>query len=129
MELLDAYDLTMSKVNALRQSGIQLALTPPKAINDEKLIAEVEAEGGLPVDKWMKISFQNLSADQKKAVYDAGNYLCRMGIIFDCGGAKDLRDWEIDWSFKFDKSASAEWLKKREELEFTLDNVSLENLN
>jgi hypothetical protein len=129
MELIEAYELVMSKVNALRQSGIQISLTPPQSINDEKLVADVKAKDGLPVDKWMRISFQNLSEEQTKAVFDSGNYLGRMGILFDCGGSPKLRDWEIDWSLRFNKSGAKEWLDARALNELNIDNMNTEKAN
>lgn len=129
MELLQAYELTMAKVNALRQSGIQVSLTIPQSINNENLVAKITAEGGLPSDKWVRISFQNLTDEQEKAVFESGNYLGKYGITFDCGGSKRLRDWEIDWSFQCDKSKVDGWLESRSKMEGAMDSVNPNNLD
>ena len=40
-----------------------------------------------------------------------------LGITFDTGGSKGLRDWELDWSFKYTGEENYKMIQAREELE------------
>ena len=118
MELLEAYDFTMNKVKELREGGIEMSFTPPSLKNDKKLVQEVKNEGGLPSDKWVRVTFQNIDEIQVEKIRQATVYLAMCGITFDCGGeCRNMRDWEIDWSFRSTGKEESERMEAIDEME------------
>ena len=49
---------------------------------------------------YVKIQFQGLSDEQLKKLHQAEALLLEIGVSFDVGGNREVRDWEMDWSLK-----------------------------
>jgi hypothetical protein len=117
MELLDAYEFTLAHVKELMEKGTQIRMEIPFLAKDKKVIEASKKEGGIPSDKWVRICFQNLDETRKYKVLEAENFLSLFGISFDCGGCLNEREWEIDWSFRYDKGEEKMgWMISRDKM-------------
>ena len=132
MTPIEAFEFTMKKISELKESGIKVNIKPYKFINDkdrEEMIAEY---GGqvcrVPYDKWVSVSFENLSEEQNIKVSETLRYLGLCGISFDMGGCCGSRDWELDWSFTYNKGKEKwEWIDGIEEVEDMINDLSKED--
>jgi len=99
MNINEAYDLTLSKVDELEKEGIK----HEKIYRNGRFSKELKAKSKIPFEKWVNIKFVELSRDQKKRVFDSQRELGAKGIYFDSGGFLNgsVRDWELDWSFGY----------------------------
>ena len=98
MNINEAYEFVMSKLERLKNEGIEFSIN--ESIKTPGLVEKYDKPNKLPIDKWTNISF-NLETDKDlQKIYDMEN-LCKMvGICFDTRFGKLQRDWEIDWSFR-----------------------------
>ena len=98
MNINEAYEFLMSKLERLKNEGIEVTLNEP--IKTPTLIEKYNSPHRLPVDKWINISF-SLDREDDIQKINAMEHLCKMvGIYFDTRFGKTQRDWEIDWSFR-----------------------------
>ena len=104
-----AYYFTLEQVEQLRHSGIEVLI---------QYDAELEKEGDSgrqPIGQihqklWCQVSFANLTKAQVVQIHQSMKYLAMCGISFDFGGAEGHRDWELDWSFRYEKGQEQmEW--------------------
>ena len=100
---IEAYDFTLEKVNTLKESGIKVNITPYKRKDDLELVKKYSQPDRIPSRLWVKVSFKNIDSKQSKLIYRTANYLRLCGIRFDTGGCSSCRDWELDWSFSYQK--------------------------
>ena len=95
MNILEAYELTLQKVEELKTQGIEVRIKPTNS-------QTVEKENRLPKDKWINVKFFEVAGEELDKVFKAGEELLEQGISFDTGygfGPGGGRDWELDWSF------------------------------
>ncbi len=98
MNINEAYEFVMNKLERLKNEGIEVTLNEP--IKTSALIEKYNNPHRLPVDKWINISFSLDRETDIQKIHDMEN-LCKMvGIYFDTRFGKLQRDWEIDWSFR-----------------------------
>lgn len=97
----DAYYFAMTKVNELKEDGINVLITPTKSRYNEDTIKKYDKPDRIPPELWNNVSFKILDNIQTQKIMEMSHYLGMCGISFDTGGCKGLRDWEFDWSFKY----------------------------
>ena len=120
----EAYYFTMSKVDELKDSGIEVLIKPSNTKNNQEMIKKYNQPGRTPPELWNHISFKVSDKQQSKKIFDMANYLGLCGISFDTGGCIGQRDWELDWSFRF-KKGEEDWDLRdaRDEVEDMLNNM------
>lgn len=104
MTLLEAFELTLSKVKELEDSGIKVKRVPSHN-NDYYNLNE---DSSLPKDKWCAVSFTCSSQEQMNKLHEVERILGDQGIGFDTGAGFGSRDWELDWSFSLDADSENE---------------------
>ena len=120
MNLDDAYEVAMAKVNEMRELGIQVSLEPSRSRKIQRTLDKYGTrQDRLPPEKWFHISFYPSNEGQTMALQNAKKYLAQCGISFDTGGSVGLRDWELDWSFQVGKDE--EWIDRDESVEDILN--------
>jgi hypothetical protein len=124
MDLFEAYEFTLEKVRELMDDGIHVNMIVPKLASNLEVVRKAKEKGGaIPSDKWVRISFKNLDKMEAEKVLEKGNYLGLCGISFDCGGSEGVRDWELDWSFTYNKGQEMlDWIESREQIEDNINN-------
>jgi len=123
MTPIEAYEIALEKVDELKQSGIQVKITPSTQRNDKKIIKQFSGAERIPPDKWIKVEFGELSEDQCEKIKEAANYLGMAGMRFDTSGHKKLRDWDLDWSFIYTGEEDEEWREGREWVEDEIEKL------
>jgi len=114
MTPIEAYNLTLEKIEELKKDGVKVQSKPPKSSTDSNA---AENPDGIPPKNWIHVSFKNLSEGQILKVHETANYLGMCGIRFDTGGCCDGRDWELDWSFQYTGEEDEQWREAREDVE------------
>lgn len=116
MDIMEAYDLTMQKVDELKADGVESIIEPYKGKSTR--------EGDpLPRDKWVRVTFKVEDKNDSQKILDAMKYLDFAGIAFDSGGTACQRDWELDWSFHLTEVGEDFELRERlEEVEDLIEN-------
>lgn len=119
----EAYELTLDKIEELKKEGISIRMKIPDSANDKSLVEKHRNNpNGVPPEKWISINFYNITDLQADRIFQSASYLGVCGITFDCGGYKDTRDWELDWSFCYSGIEDGEWMEAREEIESRIRN-------
>ncbi len=93
MNITEAYELTLQKIEELKAQGIEVKINP----TNSSTVAEKNDK--LPRDKWIRATFMVVGEELDK-VFRAGEKLFELGINFDTGYGNGGRDWELDWSFR-----------------------------
>jgi len=119
MDILEAYDMVLEKIEELREYIDIEVYRGPFATS----LLEKYGNTGLPVDKWVRFDFKIENEIQLLKIKEAGDYLGEAGISFDTGGMIGSRDWEIDWSLSVDEERSQEWIETRESVEEELERL------
>ena len=101
MTPIEAYELTLEKIEELKISGIEIKINPCELRNNKELIKEYDNLENIPPDKWINVAFINLDKIKSMKVHETSKYLGMCGITFDSGGSPGYRDWELDWSFQY----------------------------
>lgn len=118
MTPIEAYYFTLEKVNELEESGISVAINSTSSKDDIALTEKFETPNNIPSKYWVNVSFEIENDDQAEKIHEAANYLGLCGIRFDMGGTENHRDWELDWSFYYQKGEeNIEWNVARENVE------------
>lgn len=104
MTLQEAYDLTMQKLNALKEAGLVVEITPsnPHASSISKYGNRPDR---LPVSQWQHVGIQMPDEKSCNLARKAEADLRELGISFDTGYyllPPTCRDWELDWSFSIE---------------------------
>jgi len=92
LTIAEAYQRVLEAVEEMKAAGIRVDVTPSRSKSTKR-------EDRLPRDQWVDISFHVADAEQAAAVSRKADELGWLGIVFDTGGCKGSRDWQIDWSF------------------------------
>ncbi len=102
MTILKAYEITLNKVNMLKEEHN----IPLKVVEmDDAVLPKNEKE--LHSDDWINIIFKPENDNQVKIIDDTLNELLDMGISFDTGRGFGRIDWSIDWSFEYIENENA----------------------
>jgi len=118
MTTIEAYNLTLDKINELRESGINVSMKPSRSRDNRELEQKYSGEDRIPSKLWYFVTFEIKNSEQARKIMEAGNYLGMCGIRFDTGGMGNIRDWEIDWSFSYSAGEdNYEWILAREDVE------------
>lgn len=118
MTPVDAYYFAMSKVNELKESGIDVSIRPAFSVNNEDMIKKYNKPNKILPKFWNHVSFKITKPIQTQKILDMCNYLGMCGITFDTGGCGGCRNWEFDWSFSYKKGTENwEWRDAREQVE------------
>ena len=98
MNISEAYDFLMNKVNDLKEQGIEISFRDSIATPDTK--EKYNKLNRLPSSEWKTICLGIEEEGDLSKVRDI-EHLCNMvGIYFDTGYGGGQREWEIDWSFR-----------------------------
>jgi hypothetical protein len=115
-----AYDYAMGVLEELKKSGVKVKMIIPRRVKEGKYhdtVIKYHPPKCLPVEKWRHVELFPKKR-QVKLVHDAVSKLFEFGITFDTGGGcKGGRDWEIDWSFTYNKEKNTEALESLQENE------------
>jgi len=118
MKPTDAYYFAMTKVNELKNGGIEVTIKSSKSKNNKEMVKKYDKPDKIPSEFWNNVSFKISDTTQAQKVMEMGNYLGMCGISFDTGGCSGYRDWEFDWSFSYKKGEENwEWRDAREDVE------------
>lgn len=123
MTIEDAYELVLEKIEELRNEGIEVTINPAGSADDKAVTQNADKGEGLPVNKWLHVSFNVSDEGHALKVREAGNYLGMAGIQFDSGGWQGLRDWELDWSFRYTGKEDEAWRDARDRMEDLIDRL------
>lgn len=100
MNINEAYEFIMNKLEELRQEGMVFELREPS--KNKEAIEKYNKPNRLPENKWQIIIFTIGREGDLKKVFDV-EHLCKMvGINFDTGYGSYKRDWYLDWSMRID---------------------------
>jgi len=121
----DAYEHSMHIIEKLKSKGIEIDLIVPRIIREsdnpdidlKDLISRYSQPERLHWSKWRHVQIKSQSLnDQSKIdlVRFSREYLVRNGIMFDSGSGCGSIDWEIDWSFHWEKRDN--WDENKEKL-------------
>lgn len=97
--LMEAYEQVMTVVGDLRESGIEVSLTPSVSRHEPEMVEKYSGLDCLKPCYWFHVTMEPADETQAKAIYEASVVLRKLGIGFDSGGGMGCRDWELDWSF------------------------------
>ena len=119
--ILDAYYFAMTKVNELKEQGINVEIN--KYLSDDSSSSE-----NIPFEKWCNVDFEKVTQEQSVKINEMANYLGMCGITFDMGGCVNSRDWSFDWSFSYEKgSENWEWKEALNEVEDMITTMLFPN--
>ena len=120
-----AYEFALESVYALRKTdGITVTIVPSKSKHNQETAKRYSTPDNIPSKLWVHITFEFETEQQRVKIFDAGSYLGMCGIKFDTGGCCNSRDWEFDWSFKYEKGEENwEWRDAREDVEDMLTDI------
>ena len=128
MTTIEAYNLTLSKIEELRKKGIEVTIKPSKSRDNEELQKRFKGPERIPSNLWTFVTFTIKNKGDAIAVYEMANYLGMCGIRFDTGGCACYRDWEIDWSFQYRKGEENEdWRDARDDIEDMISELGNES--
>lgn len=103
MNVNEAYNLALSKLEDLRKTGAAVNITSSKDDRDES--------GELSRDKWTHVSIICRDLKQSTLMWNFQKELRDLGIYFNTGSSitqendtVSSHDWELDWSFHVARS-------------------------
>lgn len=104
MTITEAHQFTMDKVIELENAGIKVNIKPSRGREIESTVKKYgDNPECVPINLWYHVTFVAENEAEKMKVHNAVNYLGMCGITFDTGGCCNQRDWELDWSFRYEK--------------------------
>ena len=124
MTVDEAYELTLSIIEELQKSGIKVEKIPTRSRTDPEIVNKYDREDRIKPEKWYHVTFYPANKTESRAIHEKARYLGNLGITFDTGGNTELRDWELDWSFRCGDIPDAEREKARDIVEDIIDNLS-----
>ena len=98
MNISEAYDFLMKKVDELKEQGIEISFRDSIATPDT--IEKYNKLNRLPSTKWKTISLGIQREGDLGKVREIEHLCSMVGIYFDTGYGCGQREWEIDWSFR-----------------------------
>ena len=119
---IEAYNFTLEMVEKLKEHGITVKVKESRSRNSESAIKKYDKPDRVPPEMWNHVTLCYETADQRTKIYEATRYLGMVGIYFDTGGCANQYDWEMDWSFSYqkgredwEKMEAQEWLDDMKE--------------
>jgi len=123
MTIIDAYYFVFEIIEELKKDGIKISVEPTP--NNELTDYSNKKQDRLPPKFWKQVKFTISNDKQAKKIQETANYLGVCGISFDTGGSEYVREWEIDFSFRYDKNNDNwDWKKRREDVEDIIKRVN-----
>lgn len=101
MTTQEALLFTLSKVDELRELGIEVINKPYSFKDNPETIVNYNKPENIKHNLWIQISFKTKNKIHFEKIREAMHYLRICGITFDTGGCNGQRDWELDWSFSY----------------------------
>jgi len=126
----EAFYFAMSKINELREEGIEVTMKPSISRNNKDIIEKYKKQDSgkerIPTNLWYHISFKIIDGEDAHKIQEMKRYLGMCGIGFDTGGWSEGRDWEFDWSFKYVKGEENwEWIDAGDKLEDMIKEMTI----
>ena len=126
MTPIEAYELALQKIDELKEGGIKVTIKPSASRDDKDTVKKYNKKVRIPPDKWVRARFKIANDEEATKVHEAANYLGMCGMAFDTGGGAGLRDWELDWSFRYFGGVNQEWMARRDDIEDEIKRLSSE---
>ena len=98
MNISEAYDFLMKKVDELKEQGIEISFRDSIVTPDT--IEKYNKLNRLPSTEWKTISLGIQREGDLGKVREIEHLCSMVGIYFDTGYGGGQREWEIDWSFR-----------------------------
>lgn len=98
MNISEAYDFLMKKVDELKEQGIEISFRDSIATPDT--IEKYNKLNRLPSTEWKTISLGIRREGDLGKVREIEHLCSMVGIYFDTGYGCGQSEWEIDWSFR-----------------------------
>jgi len=124
----EAFEYTLSMIEELRQEGIKVQVVPYKdkagQAGFDRMRRKYSGPERIKPEKWCRAQFSVTVAGESEKIKEAAVKLSWLGIHFDTGGCAGCRDWELDWSFKYNGQPDGErehLLNVIEDIHSTLD--------
>ena len=124
MTIDEAYEITMTAIEELKELGVRVEVRPSGTRNNPEFVERYNKPGCISPDKWYHVSFSSDTPKLAKAVYDSAENLRKLGIGFDTGGFAEYRDWEIDWSFTYSDEPDEDLATRRAVVEEILTGLA-----
>lgn len=125
MTPIQAYELTLKKIEELKKSGIKVSIRPSESQNDFHIINQCASDPErIPPIKWVHVGLTYKDQGQLIKISDMADYLGLCGIYFDTGGWTGYRDWELDWSFRYTGKENEEQRDARHQMEENIEKIS-----
>lgn len=98
---ISAYNLVMLELTNL-SSDYSVTIKIPKSVSNEELkLKYSQMENRIPSELWRNVNIITKSKDYNK-LFELEEKFHNLGIRFDTGFGNG-RDWELDWSFQYNK--------------------------
>ena len=126
MTALEAYELTLEKIDELKNDGIKVSFKNyPKDLINNEILNEYNDKEHIPHQYWKDVTFKNVDEIEIEKISETLNYLSLCGISFDLYGCCGERTWQLDWSFRYTGKINDEWRDEKDQLESMLKNCDL----
>ena len=122
MTTLEAFNLTLEKIEQLKEKGVEVSIRPSAGRTKKELIDKYNSPEKVLPDLWVNVQFEVSEPWHVEKISEARSYLGMCGIQFDTGGWTDHRNWELDWSFSYTGKEDIEWQEANEEMEEVINN-------
>lgn len=123
IDLLDiAYKAALASVEEAQELGIKVEISETRAKNDPQIVAQYSGPNSLPPEKWIHVTFFVENESQADLVNILTHRMNSLGFLFDTGGTKGQRDWELDWSFHLGEAGDIERMQALNETEEIIRN-------
>lgn len=108
MNVSEAYEFTLSKLEELEKLGATIVSIPSKSRNIDSIIKKYEnMPGRLDSSRWIHVTIVCKNQAQINKMWESRRELSNLGIRFDTGAGcygdgceSNLGyNWELDWSF------------------------------
>ena len=100
-----AFDLVLGEIELIKESGIEVNVKDDSTPLSKELKDEYSGAERVSPKKWKHVSFYTKNKTETDKVYSVARSLFSKGISFDTGcGCGGVMDWELDWSFSFNKA-------------------------
>lgn len=108
-----AFQLVIEIVFELKDAGIDIVSTPfDFSKYDKYYFDDKKFSNTISKEYWRRITFKVKNENESSLINDKLNYIGLSGITFDHGAGKNDKDWELDWSFNYEKAGDdIEWRK------------------
>lgn len=103
MDIQAARQQVYKAIDRLRAKGIDVTIRPSRSQSIKSTVQKYgDMPGRLPVQQWEHVTIRVDNDRDIIAVNHERTRLIDQGIVFDTSGSSIYRDWEIDWSLRYD---------------------------